>query len=343
MLFRAAVLASLVASASAMCAGDSPCSGHGTCGASDKCTCYRNWMGEDCSLRVCPFATSWNTVESVTGGATAWEHAVTECSSKGTCDRKSGECKCNDAYTGYACNRMKCDNDCNNRGVCQTQARYSGHLTNSANGYTGWDTQMIQKCICDPGFEGDSCESIMCPKGDDPMTLADTTDGSTFTAQVNEIATLTFAGTAVGTYTISYTDWRGAVWETWPLDANAGTAIEVKEALEALPNSAITSISVSSTLSSGVGVHTISYQSGNPGNQVALTIRSTTAEACNTAGCQPKFAGLSAGTVTYAQATQGTTEWATCSNRGKCDDTKGDCVCFSGFTGQACQIQTVIT
>jgi hypothetical protein len=26
------------------------CSGHGKCGAFDACECYKNWMGNDCSM-----------------------------------------------------------------------------------------------------------------------------------------------------------------------------------------------------------------------------------------------------------------------------------------------------
>lgn len=37
------------------------CSGHGTCGSNDECNCFRNWMANDCSERVCPFGISHAT------------------------------------------------------------------------------------------------------------------------------------------------------------------------------------------------------------------------------------------------------------------------------------------
>jgi len=37
------------------------CSGHGTCGDYDSCNCYSNWMGGDCSRRVCMYNWAWVT------------------------------------------------------------------------------------------------------------------------------------------------------------------------------------------------------------------------------------------------------------------------------------------
>merc|ERR1719478_1373942 len=101
---------------------------------------------------------------------------------------------------------MKCDDDCNSHGVCETLKR------ESTNSYTGWDAEKIQKCVCDPGYEGVRCEKKTCKKGDDPMTLANLVSGS-WSAQTAEVQTIAIGGnTAMNdgdTFTLTYTDWRG--------------------------------------------------------------------------------------------------------------------------------------
>jgi hypothetical protein len=37
------------------------CSGHGSCGSNDQCSCFRNWVANDCSERVCPYGISHTT------------------------------------------------------------------------------------------------------------------------------------------------------------------------------------------------------------------------------------------------------------------------------------------
>merc|ERR1719261_463081 len=129
-------------------------------------------------------------------GPNTYEHVYAECSAKGDCDRKTGVCNC--------------------YGVCETLKR------ESSDSYNGWDAEKIQKCVCDPGYEGVRCEKKTCKKGDDPMTLANLVSGS-WSAQAAEVQTI-------------------------------ATAIMIEEALEALPNEAIPSVTVTGTsLTAGSG------------------------------------------------------------------------------------------
>jgi len=143
-LFYSLVVAFLMAMVAAEC--PSACSGHGTCGAYDACTCFRNWMSNDCSERICPFglahvdtplgdldASSGRltgpTVNVVTNSAmypqgtseqfpamqdsagnvlSNTAHYYRECSNKGICDRVKGDCACFPGYEGSACQRAAC-------------------------------------------------------------------------------------------------------------------------------------------------------------------------------------------------------------------------------------------
>jgi len=344
-------LSALFAFANAECPGDgSPCSGHGSCGAWDKCQCYRNWQGPGCSDRTCPFQTSWNEIASITlSTGTAYEHKYTECSSKGECNRKTGECECFDGFTGSACRRMMCDGDgsCGGHGVCKT-------LKTVQSAYTGWDEEKIQVCACDPGYEGDSCEKRICPHGDDPITTT-SLDGGTYNAQTNDIQTITIgtaADDATKQFFLRYTDYRGQAWDTFVIDAYTPTAIEIEEALEALPNNAIPSVTVTGSVDgSNVGSFEVTFDHhSNAGLQPKLQV---IADACTASGCQPKSNGVAAwsgansgnnAAVAHKAHATGFTneEFLSCSQRGICDTESGDCQCFKGYTGQACETQTII-
>lgn len=154
------------------------CSGHGSCGLNDKCTCYLRpngdpaWTGHDCSQRTCPKGTAW--VSSIVDGANA-AHPLVECSNKGSCDRKTGECACYTNYDGIACERTICPSDCNGRGICYTLKQ----IATEANAVysTPWDATKHVGCICDKGYRGPDCSLQECPSGADVLNGYGNTQG----------------------------------------------------------------------------------------------------------------------------------------------------------------------
>ena len=168
------------------------CSGHGSCGENDMCTCYNRvdgnpaWIYPDCSGRSCPMSVTLNirhidmtfllqtksispNISRVTYffngirdsawvGDTVYQdgaHSISECSNKGLCDRKTGECVCFGNYAGVACERTVCPNDCNLAGVCFTQKQLAAEAGRIYS--TPWDAEKQLGCICDLGRRGPDC------------------------------------------------------------------------------------------------------------------------------------------------------------------------------------------
>ena len=126
------------------CAMHNFCNGHGSCAASTStCLCYEGYgastdltmyAAPDCSARVCPYGKAWGDVPTSQTVA----HQVAECSSRGTCDRSAGVCKCYPGYSGISCNRNQCPSDCSGHGICvslKQMAKMSNALPLAPNTY----------------------------------------------------------------------------------------------------------------------------------------------------------------------------------------------------------------
>merc|ERR1712072_888010 len=90
-----------------------------------------------------------------------------ECSNKGICNRKTGECECFDNYDGISCERTVCPNDCSARGICYTEKQLAAEASKT---YTSpWDSMKHVGCVCDMGFRGPDCSLEECPSGPDVL------------------------------------------------------------------------------------------------------------------------------------------------------------------------------
>jgi len=186
-IFVALLVIAGVASTQALCPNS--CSGHGTCIADpkDSCQCYTRletnheygkavtvaaWTGADCSLRTCPSGYAWAAAPQ-----DDQDHKQKlECSGKGTCDRKTGECKCFPGFNGEGCRRSACPNDCNGHGVCQSLEKFAKDYVPfdiyediTAEYDSAWDAKYSYGCKCDDGFRGPDCSLIECPSVDDAL------------------------------------------------------------------------------------------------------------------------------------------------------------------------------
>lgn len=130
---------------------------------------------------LCPYEIAWVDFPDKSGTF----HKYLECAGRGTCDRSTGDCQCFDGYTGKACQRTTCPNDCSGHGVC---AYLEDHYISWSEYYDGqdnkhyglgdknikfdptnsaWDTGKTRGCICDPQWTDVDCSRRMCPKGTD--------------------------------------------------------------------------------------------------------------------------------------------------------------------------------
>lgn len=213
-----AVLAgAAIAGTHASCANS--CSGHGTCGTHDRCTCYPMYEGTDCSLKSCPSGPAF-----VDGANAGDVHAYAVCSGRGTCAQDTGECACNEGFTGYNCGRSVCPNECSGHGKCA----FANDISTAA--YGDYDGSMTRSCICDGYYTGADCSSRQCPRGDDPLTTEIECQGVASGVQAHEIQeiTVTANNMLAGEMTLTYTDAYGQAWTTSPIAVGGDNKFDIR-------------------------------------------------------------------------------------------------------------------
>ena len=161
LLLAALILVALFSSVVSEC--PNACSSHGKCGAFDMCQCYRNWMANDCSERICQFGLAH--VDSPKGdldasgkidspGATGTigsniisvEHSFMY--PYGTTEKYPDTrnarsiAKGGNGETDYLKETAHFPMECSNKGICDRS--------------TG-------TCACYPGYSGSGCQYAGCP------------------------------------------------------------------------------------------------------------------------------------------------------------------------------------
>lgn len=366
MKFAAALILSLVSSASAGC--DNSCSGHGECDCGF-CVCYDNWgLGMahdtgDCSDRICPFELSWvDNPKKIVDSTIAYDtrHRYAECAGKGLCNRESGECECFEGYEGKGCQRTSCPNDCSGHGTCEYINELTFGATEFSNqhfeftqlkqsfSYYEFDHTKTRGCVCDPQYGDVDCSKRMCPFGNDMMDRRQNqldqtqyqtqritfTVGNGATAQAGRTFALTFKSRLNETFT------------TTPVEVNTASpttmSSHIESALLNLPNGVIDGVHVHSDFhdlnDDVISINVTFTGDSNQGQQNLLVVEDY---ACAD-GCTPYLEGIdllhSTGNVTeHIFADYNSFE---CGRRGKCDYDSGVCECFEGFTGPSCGLCT---
>jgi len=232
----------------------------------------------------------------------------TECSSRGTCDYATGECKCFDGFEGRGCRRTTCPNGCSGHGRCLSNYDINPKQYMSFN-YPNdqmWDQLRTQSCQCDRGYTGYDCNSRICPFGDDPTSDC----GENSAGDVQLVVTRSLKDPNKRYFTLSFTDMFGGVFTTRPiLDHAPSCALknnkptpcpEVQYALMDLPNFAIPEVEVDAIefKDAGTGatatttsLYTVQFtHSSNAGKQNTLTCEVVTNS--NVDGAQPKYEGV---------------------------------------------------
>ena len=341
--------------ANGKCAND--CFANGFCRANgtvnDRCECdsygsigsKQRFSAVDCSQRACPTGKAWVDYASANNVAHA---AGAECSNKGHCERKSGVCACQSGYTGPACDRTHCPGDpnrngtvCSGRGKCLSigemalaEHKDGVRLTAAPTTYTLWDHDMIFGCVCEEGFGGHDCSTMVraCPTGDDPLT----------TGQVNEVQIVECTCLAVcsGSFRLRF---RGELSPPIPHYATAERLRHELEKMGTIGGGVTVALFGAGAAGSAFvcdadGVSTAITFTHEPGNLPALEVLYSDTLLSNS-GTDPVMsvkstpgAGAQGGT-----AVTGTRENVECSGRGSCALASagqfggGYCACNPGF------------
>lgn len=304
------------------------CSGHGWCDSGDRrCRCYAGYQAADCTERVCPAGPAWaDHADALMVSDVA--HLEAECSNRGICERARGACVCVDGFTGAACERKACPNDCNGQGKCTSLEDYATQvdLGQGLTSYifetggsmptrplsTGlWDAEQMYGCVCDDGYFGYDCLKRTCPAGDDPLPSSATTYNV-------QRMTCTADG---GSFYLSF---KGHFTEALSFGA---TPAALEAALNALPS---IMTPPSQDWSQGVSIETSSrVLCDKDGTQVEIKFLQDYGELpLLLANVQQLTLSTGSASRIKLEKTQiGTKQSLECSGRGTCDNELGTCLC----------------
>jgi len=295
---------------------------------------FSEWTGADCSRRTCPRSTSWTDVgpwEDVAETFICSHQVEHECSDQGVCDRATGLCECFPGFTGSACQRTSCPDDCSGHGTCRSNRDFAydfavsktnqmlqTHLStemfkeNYAVTYDdAWDSDHLYGCLCDRGYRGANCALIECPSSNDPLDDKCTDEEDAHL--VEDFQVQKFAGTGSD-------GWRQAYVDS---EAEEGTA-DLCAAVTALDDDTAC-LNVPASPSGG----TCEY------------VRATAKRPayCRQTGVWTLSRPGDKNNHFYngkVYACFGAMSGMDCSGRGICDYSTGQCACFSGYSGTAC-------
>jgi len=236
-----------------------------------------------------------------------------------------------------------------------------------------WDDAKYMQCVCDGGWTELDCSKRMCPKGNDVLderlnqedqlqhqmqniTLyAAGPSGNGSASNVAEFYGRSFAFTFVTTLNETFSTIPIKIPESLPA---VNMSLDIAQALKGLPNKVIENCESNVTFG-----YESRYDTTNMERDVAfLNIQVTfngasvqgpqnmlivNAAKCED-GCNPQVTGLNLMSATtegggLSSVTEGKPADYNnyeCGRRGKCDYDSGLCDCFTGFTGEACNVQT---
>jgi len=93
------------------------CNGRGTCDVYDRCNCWPGYdNAPDCSRRTCPKGIAYSAkAEKINNNNNNNNndyiipnpHMLYECSNRGICNTRTGQCECEAGWTGDACQQSK--------------------------------------------------------------------------------------------------------------------------------------------------------------------------------------------------------------------------------------------
>merc|ERR1719486_274801 len=147
-----------LAAVSAKCPND--CSGHGSCNVYSSCECYRNWMGADCSERMCYFGLAFVATPSGdlnTDGFISDNQYRTRMTNQDNWEIYPW-------YAGWGSTAYDVTGDTGSTALAVT----AGGAGGEAHFYKECSNKGICNrgsglCECFPGFTGEGCTRTACP------------------------------------------------------------------------------------------------------------------------------------------------------------------------------------